>query len=87
MCFEVNFKMKKPTLSCCFKWILFIELDFTVAFLLINNTCDDWFAGNIVCTPPPHLLGGGGWAIYEIFKKSGLTWSQFLEGEYWGRGG
>ena len=31
MCFKVNLKMKKPTLSFCFKWILFIELDFTVA--------------------------------------------------------
>ena len=31
MCFKVNLRMKKPTLSFCFKWILFIELDFTVA--------------------------------------------------------
>ena len=72
MCFEVNLKMKKPTLSCCFKWILFIELDFKVAFLLINNTWDDWFAGKIVCTPPPHLLGGGRVSHLPNFKKERL---------------
>ena len=31
---------KKPTLCCCFTWILFIELNFTVAFLLIRKTWD-----------------------------------------------
>ena len=41
MYFRVNLKMKKPTLYCCFTWIVFIELNFTVAFLLIEETCDD----------------------------------------------
>ena len=35
--FRVNLKMKKPTLCCCFTWIVFIELNFTVAFLLIRK--------------------------------------------------
>ena len=30
MYFRVNLKMKKPTLCCCFTWIVFIELNFTV---------------------------------------------------------
>ena len=45
MYFRVNLKMKKPTLCCCFTWIVFIELNFTVAFLLIRKTWDDRFAG------------------------------------------
>ena len=44
MYFRVNLKMKKPTLCCCFTWIVFIELNFTVAFLLIRKTWDDGFA-------------------------------------------
>ena len=28
--------MKKPTLCRCFTWIVFIELNFTVTFLLIT---------------------------------------------------
>ena len=31
-------KMKKTTLCCCFTWIVFIELNFTVAFLLITKS-------------------------------------------------
>ena len=30
MHFGVNLKMKKPALSCCFTWIAFVELNFTV---------------------------------------------------------
>ena len=41
MYFRVNLKMKKPTLCCCFTWIVFIKLNFTVAFLLIRKTWDD----------------------------------------------
>ena len=52
MYFRVNLKMKKPTLCCCFTWIVFIELNFTVAFLLIRKTWDDGFAGEV-----------GGWGI------------------------
>ena len=33
--------MVKPVLCCCFTWIVFIELDFTVAILLIRKTWDD----------------------------------------------
>ena len=40
MYFRVNLKMKKPTLCCCFTWIVFIELNFTVAFMLIRKTWD-----------------------------------------------
>ena len=47
MYFRVNLKMKKPMLSCCFKWILFIELNFTVTFLLIRKTWDDRFASKM----------------------------------------
>ena len=37
--------MKKPTLCCCFVWIVFIEINFTVAFLLIRKTWDGRFVG------------------------------------------
>ena len=61
MYFRVNLKIKKPTL-CCFTWIVFNELNFTVAFLLIGKTWGDRFAGKVV---------GGGMAD---FKK----WEQIL---------
>ena len=35
--------MKKPTLCYCFTWIVFIKLNFTVAFLLIRKSWDDGF--------------------------------------------
>ena len=41
MYFRVNLRMKKPMLCCCFIWIVFIELNFTVPFL------DDRFAGKV----------------------------------------
>ena len=47
MYFRVNLKMKKPTLCCCFSWIIFIELNLTVAFLLIRKTWDDRFANKV----------------------------------------
>ena len=47
MHFRVNLKMKKPKLCCCFTWIVFIELNFIVAFLLIRKTVDDRFAGKV----------------------------------------
>ena len=47
MNFKVNLKMKKPTLCCCFTCMVFIELNFTVAFLLIWKTRDDWLAGKV----------------------------------------
>ena len=47
MYFSVNLKMNKPTLCCCFTWIVFIELNFTVSFLLIRKTWDDQFGGKV----------------------------------------
>ena len=47
MYFRVNLKMKNPTLCCCFTWAVFIELNFTVAFLSIRKTWDDGFAGEV----------------------------------------
>ena len=41
MCFKVNLKMRKPVLCCCFTWMVFIELNFTAALLLIRTTWDD----------------------------------------------
>ena len=70
---RVNLKMKKPTLCCCFTWIVFIELNFTVAFLLIRKTLDDRFAGKV---------GGG-----EILRNGGIPvmgGSMILK---WGVGG
>ena len=46
MYFRVNLNMKKPTL-CCFTWKVFIELNFTVAFLLVRKTWDYQFAGKL----------------------------------------
>ena len=53
MYFTVNLKLKKPTLCCCFTWMVIIELNFTVAFLLIMKPWDDVFASEV----------GGGWRI------------------------
>ena len=47
MYFRVNLKMKKPTLCCCFTWIVFIELNYTVGFLLIKKTWEDRFVGKV----------------------------------------
>ena len=47
MYFDVNLKMKKPTLYCCFILTVFIELNFTVGFLIIKENLDDRFAGKV----------------------------------------
>ena len=47
MYFRVNLKMKKPNLYYCFTWIVFLELNFTVVFLLIRKTWDDIFADKV----------------------------------------
>ena len=47
MYFQVNLKIKKPKLCCCFIWIVFIELNLTVALLLIRKTLDDQLAGKL----------------------------------------
>ena len=44
MYFRVNVKKKKVTLLF---YIVFIELNFTVAFMLILKTWDDQFAGKV----------------------------------------
>ena len=49
--------MEKPTLFYYFTHIVFIELHFTVAFLLIRKTWNDRFAGKV-----------GGW---EILRNGG----------------
>ena len=46
MCFRVNLKIEKIILRCYFAWIVFIELDFTVAFMLIRKTWDGFFFGD-----------------------------------------
>ena len=56
MYFGVSLKMNKPTLFCYFTRIVFIKLNFTVAFLLIRKTWDHRFAGK-------GGGGGGGWGI------------------------
>ena len=39
--------MKKPTLSCCFTWIVFIELNLAVAFLsLLVDLLVRWGTGD-----------------------------------------
>ena len=47
MYFRVNLKIKKPTLHCCFTWIVFIKLNFTVAFLLIKKIWEDCSASKV----------------------------------------
>ena len=43
MYFRANLKMKKPTLSCWFTWMVFGvfgKVNFTVTFLLLKKTWD-----------------------------------------------
>ena len=47
MYFRVNLKMKESRFCCCFRWIVFIEINFTVAFQLIMKTWDNRFVGKI----------------------------------------
>ena len=70
MYFRVNLKMKMPP-SCCYSiWIASIELNFTVAFLLIRKTWDGSFVGNSVHPSPflpgvrGGLLGNGGMTFF-----------------------
>ena len=44
---NLNSKLKKPMLYCCFTWIVFIELNFTVAFLLIRKTWNEQFVSKV----------------------------------------
>ena len=47
MYFIVNWKIEKPMLCCCVTWLVFIELNFLVTFLLIRKTWDDRFSGKV----------------------------------------
>ena len=47
MYFRVNLNMKNPTSCCCFTWIVFIELNFKVAFLLIRKTWNGRLTGKV----------------------------------------
>ena len=57
MYFRVNLKMNNPVL-CCFIWIVFIKLNFTVPFLLIRKTLDAQFADKVRGLTPmsPHCF-------------------------------
>ena len=50
--------MKKPKL-CCFKFIVFIELNFAVSFLLIRKTWDDRLANKVGGGEMGILINGG----------------------------
>ena len=72
MYFRVNLKMEKPTLFCCFTCIVFIELNFTVAFLLIRKIWNDPFADKLggigdfkKCRGDP-INGGNGFKIGRV---------------------
>ena len=56
---------KEKPLLCCFTWTVFIELNFTVAFLLIRKIWDNWFSGKV-----------GGWGILrnQGDPKNGVGW-------------
>ena len=51
--------MKKPTLCCWLTWIVFIELNFTVVFMLIRKTWNGRFVGK----------GGGEGGRWEILRN------------------
>ena len=53
-------KMKKLILCCCFTWIVFIKLNFTVTFLLIKTNWDDRSAGKV-----------RGWGIFKNRRRGG----------------
>ena len=47
MYFRVNLKIEKPTLRCCFTWIVLIEPNFVVAFLSMRKTWDSRFVAKV----------------------------------------
>ena len=71
MCFRVKLKMTSPTLCCCFTWIEFIELNFTVTFLLIKKTCNDRFVGKVRGW---EILGNGRILVMEEWFQNGGIW-------------
>ena len=79
MYFGVNLKMEKPMLWCSFTWIVFIELNFIVAFLLIRKTW--WGMGNFKKWGDPSngvedFEMGGVIPLYGLwqFFKSRYSW-------------
>ena len=62
--------MKRPSLYCCFTWIVFIELNFTVVFQLIRKTWDVWFVGGVgeweILRNEERVGGGGGGEVLVI---------------------
>ena len=73
--------MKKPTLCCSFTWIVFIELNFTVAFLLIRKTWDDQFVGKIGGLGI--LRNGGILVMGDDFEMGGLIPNYGIYIKYW----
>ena len=47
MYFRVKLKEKKPSISCCFTLIVFIEFTFAVPFPLTRETWDDGFVSKV----------------------------------------
>ena len=68
--------MKMPALRFCFTWLVFIELNFTVAFLLIRKTGD---VGMLVRRGGWGILRNGGIPVISEYPLrtisfSNLTW-------------
>ena len=74
--------MEKPTLYCCFTCIVFIELNFTVAFLLLRKTWDDRFAGGGGGGGGGvgKKGGGGAWKGGDDFEMEG--WDPFMDHDF-----
>ena len=66
MYFRVNWKIKKPTWCCCFTWIVYIELNFRVEFLLIMKTWGGWFVSKVRRSA---ILRNGGWFFVTILAS------------------
>ena len=80
MHFKVNLKMKKPT-CCCFTWTVFIELNFTDAYMLIRKTWDDRFAVKVGDRGFQELEGilvsGGGGGGEGLIPLYGLCYAKY----------
>ena len=72
MYFGVILKMNKSTLFCYFTRIVFIKLNFTVAFLLIRKTWDHRFAGKGRGDGGFYEMGGILVTVGKIFKWEGV---------------
>ena len=87
MYFRMNLKVKKPTLCSCFTWIVFIELNFTVAFLQIRKTWDGrcvskvgWGMGDFKKWGDPSNGGMGFIPLYkDMNEKNPLKYHHFTQ--------